>query len=337
MTASNALPGTWRRRARTVPTMLAVTALLVLLAPLWLPLAVVVDLLRGRWKLPLLRVLLFGLQYAVNDTVEILLAPVLWMWAGFGRSLDSERSVRRHQVLQEWSIAVLGRRARRLLGLRVELDDASWRALGPAPVIVLCRHVNVVDASLPSLLYGRIGIPTRGVIMAEMLADPGFDLIYSRAGSVFIPRADGANALALVEEMSRHADRADAVVIFPEGRLFDPDARDRAVHRIAAADPERADRVRSLRHVVPARPGGVLALLAGLPDRDVVVMAHSGLEPYPTFRSLTKAVPLQEPVLVSAWRVPRADIPDDVAAQTEWLDRQWARVDAAVASRFADG
>ena len=330
------LPGAWRRRARTVPTMLAVTALLVPLAPVWLPLAVVVDLLRGRWRLPLLRVLLFGLQYAVNDTVEILLAPVLWMWAGFGRTLGSERSVRRHQVLQEWSIAVLGRRARRLLGLRVELDDVSWRALGPAPVIVLCRHVNVVDASLPSLLYGRIGIATRGVIMAEMLADPGFDLIYSRAGSVFIPRADGANALALVEEMARHAERPDAVVIFPEGRLFNPEARDRAVERIAAADTERAERVRPLRHVLPPRPGGVLALLAGLPDRDVVVIAHTGLEPYPTFRSLARAVPLTTPVQVEAWRVPRADIPDDVAAQTEWLDAQWARVDAAVAARLGE-
>ena len=87
-----------------------------------------------------------------------------------------------------WSIDVLARRAERLLGLRIDLDADGADALEPGPVIVLCRHVNIVDASLPTLLYQRFGYHTRGVIMAELLADPGFDLIYTRTGSVFIPQ-----------------------------------------------------------------------------------------------------------------------------------------------------
>ena len=35
-------------------------------------------------------------------------------------------------------------------------------ALAPGPVIVLCRLVNIVDASLSTLLYQRLGYRTRG-------------------------------------------------------------------------------------------------------------------------------------------------------------------------------
>ena len=123
------------------------------------------------------------LQYGINDSVEILLAPAYWMLAGFGTRLDQPTSIVRHERLQHWSIEVLARRAEQLLGLRLDIDPASAAALTPGPVIVLCRHVNIVDASLPTLLYQRLGYRTRGVIMAELLADPGFDLIYGRTAS----------------------------------------------------------------------------------------------------------------------------------------------------------
>ena len=127
----------------------------------------------------------------INDSIEIALAPVLWVWAGFGTRLDQLSSVRRHERLQAWSIGVMARRAERLLGLRLDLEPGVNDALTPGPVIVVCRHVNIVDASLPTLLYQRLGYRTRGVIMAELLADPGFDLLYRRTGSVFIPRDNG--------------------------------------------------------------------------------------------------------------------------------------------------
>ncbi len=43
--------------------------------------------------------------------------------------------------------------------------------LSPDRVIVLCRRVNIADASLPTLLYQRRRYRTRGVIVAELLAD----------------------------------------------------------------------------------------------------------------------------------------------------------------------
>lgn len=335
MIAAEALGSRWKRRARTIPAMLAMTVVGLVASPIIVAAAIAVDIARFRLRLPTARVALFLLQYAINDSVEILLAPVYWVMAGFGTRLDHPSSRRRHERLQQWSIAVLARRAERLLGLSVEVDAESMAALAPGPVIVLCRHVNIVDASLPSLLYQRLGFRTRGVIMAELLADPGFDLLYGRTGSVFIPRDNGPEARAMVHELGRHVDRSTAVVIFPEGRLFRPERLERTMARLATENPERAARLGTLRCVLPPRPGGVLALLDALPAADVVVIAHAGLDRFGSFRELARAVPLRDPIRVGAWRLGAHEIPSGDMERIRWLDEQWVRVEGWVGSRAA--
>jgi 1-acyl-sn-glycerol-3-phosphate acyltransferase len=326
VTAAEPIASMWKRRAQTIPLMLGATIVGVLASPAILAAAAFIDLVKGRFRLPTVRVTLFLLQYGVNDSIEILLAPIYWMAAGLGARLDQPRSIARHERLQRWSIDVLARRAEQLLGLRVDIDPESAAALTPGPVIVLCRHVNIVDASLPSLLYQRLGYRTRGVIMAELLADPGFDLIYSRTGSVFIPRDNGPDARATVREMGQAVDPTTAVVIFPEGRLFRPDRLERAKARLALENPARAARLAPLRHVLPPRPGGVLALIDTI-QADVVVIAHRGLDRHASFTDLARAVPLRSPVHITAWRVPCDQIPDGDAERIAWLDEQWLLVD----------
>jgi 1-acyl-sn-glycerol-3-phosphate acyltransferase len=300
----------------------------VVASPLIVIGCVVIDVVQRRSRLPTLRVALFLLQYVVNDSIEIVLAPVYWVMAGLGTRLAGPASIRRHERLQRWSIAVLARRADRLLGIRLDVDDVSMSALTPGPVIVLCRHVNIVDATLPTLLYQRLGYRSRGVIMAEMLADPGFDLIYARTGSVFIPRDNGPEALEMVSGLAGDVDDTTAVVIFPEGRLFRRDRLDRATARLRADNPDRAERLGSLAHVLPPRPGGLLTLLHALPGTDVVVIAHAGLDEFGSFAELAAAVPLPRPIRVAAWRTPAAEVPGDALDQIAWLDTQWRRVDA---------
>jgi len=332
MTAAEPAASRWKRRVRTIPIMLGATIIGILASPFLVVGAAVADVVRGKLRMPTVRMALFLLQYAVNDSVEIVLAPIYWMMAGAGTRLDHPASIERHQRLQSWSIDVLARRAERLLGLRVDVDPAAASALAPGPVIVLCRHVNIVDASLPTLLYERLGLRTRGVIMAELLADPGFDLIYSRTGSVFIPRDNGPEARAMVRGLGANVDETTAVVIFPEGRLFRRDRLDRTKARLALENPERAARIASLTYVLPPRPGGVLALLDTI-RADVVVIAHSGLDKYQSFAELAKAVPLGTPIEVTAWRVPADQIPSDDREQIAWLDQQWVLVDEWIASR----
>ena len=317
----------------TIPTMLAATAAAVFLGPVVVAGAAVWDLGRLRWRLPTVRVYLFACQYLINDSVEILAAGPLWLAAGFGTRLDRPASQRRHQRLQAWSIAVLARRAERLLGVRLDTDRQIASVLEPAPAVVVCRHVNLLDASLPSLLYQRLGYHTRGVIMAELLADPGFDLLYQRAGSVFIPRDDTPEARALVADVADQLDDRSVVVIFPEGRLFRPELLAAYLAKVSERDPARGARLAGLRHLLPPRPGGLNILLDALPDADVVVINHAGLDLYPTFAELARRVPLPDLVQVTARRVGRADIPDAPDARAEWLDTLWLEMDAWVNDR----
>jgi 1-acyl-sn-glycerol-3-phosphate acyltransferase len=317
----------WKRRAVTIPAMLGVTAAAIVLLPLLAIGAAAYDIARLRLRLPTLRFLLFVIQYLVNDSLEILVAPLYWALAGFGTRLDSPASLRRHERLQQWSIEVLARRAERLLGVNIDIDADSAAALERGPLIVCCRHVNLLDASLPSLLLQRQGFHVRGVIMAEMLADPGFDLLYGRLGSVFIARDQGPQAQQAIARLAAGLTGQSAVVIFPEGRLFRPELLTRALARLAAGAPERADRLDGLRHILPPRPGGLNALLDALPKADVVFIAHTGLDDYPRFADLARAVPLRHPIRVAVWRITGSDIPTLTAERTMWLDTHWRRVD----------
>ncbi len=316
----------WTRRSVSIPSMLLGTVIAVVLAPVIAVGLAIADLTVGRRRLPRLRVFGMVLQYLVNDSVEIVLAPVLWVWAGFGTRLGSTTSRRRHARLQRWSIDLLATRADQLLGLRIEVDGEA--GLTPAPAIVLSRHVSLADASVPGLLYGEgTGIDVRGVIMAEMLSDPGFDLLYGRLGSVFIRRDGDATARRAVHDLAAGLDSRSVAVIFPEGRLFDPTALERSLARLSERDPVRAARLAGLRHVLPPRPGGVLSLLAGAPNADVVVIGHVGFEAVPGIGALSRRAPVGQSISVSVRRIARDGIPDDPAEQVAWLDEEWIRLD----------
>jgi shikimate kinase len=170
----------------------------------------------------------------------------------------------------------------------------------------------------------------RGVVMTEMLTDPGFDLIYQRTGSVFIPRDDGPAARARVDAMVRGADASTAYVIFPEGRLATPWARVRSLARLRETSPDRCDRLEVLDHLLPPRPGGVTSLLAALPTADVILLDHRGLERFPTVRGLLAAAPIDSTIDIHLRRIPRRDIPVDPTGQVGWLDQLWLELDASL-------
>ncbi len=314
--------------------MLGATAVAVLTFPLAVSVLVVADLVRGRFRLPAARVYLFALQYLINDSVEILLAGPYWLMAGFGTRLRSPASIERHRRLQQWSIDLLERRAEQLLGLRVEMTSEDHRALDgtgdDGPVIVVSRHVSLFDASLPGVVCHRAGYATRGIIMAELLADPGFDLIYGRLGSVFIPRDDGEAARRAIAAMVDSAEGRTAYVLFPEGRLFRPSVRDRALERLSSSDPDRGERLRVLEHVLPPRPGGLLTILDAVPEADVVVLDHRGLDRHRRLADLVAAAPVADPVTVTARRIPRSEVPSEAAGRVRWLDDLWIQLDRSL-------
>ena len=321
----------WKRRAKTVPTMLALTIVAGATIPLAVPSLTLFDVVRGRRRLPLLRVHGFVLQYLFNDSVEILLAGPLWMRARFGQSLDSEKSLRRHAKLQAWSVRTLARRAEQLLGIRVSIDPVSDSQLGRGPAIVISRHVHLFDSSLPSLLYQRRSCLARGVIMAELLADPGFDLLYRRTGSVFIVRDGDPQAAEQLGPLGAGLDQGTVAVIFPEGRLFRPAPLVRSLERLATTNPARAERLKGLSHLLPPRPAGLLALARAAPGADLVVINHFGFDAIPTIRTLGSDAPLDLTIRVTATRYARSDIPNGDDEFIVWLDNIWCEMDSELA------
>jgi 1-acyl-sn-glycerol-3-phosphate acyltransferase len=306
---------------------LVLTVAAVVLSPVLCAAAACYDAVHLRTRLPAVRTVLFLVQYLVVDSCEVVVASALWLRAGFGTRLHSAASLDRHHRLQQWSVELLERRVRQLLGGRITLEPGVAEALEHGPVIVCSRHVNLLDAGVPVVLLHRLGLQMRAVIMKEMLMDPGFDLLYQRLGSVFIARDRGPDAQRAVATLADGVTERTGAVIFPEGRLFRPELVPHVLERIAARDPARAARVSTLRNVLPPRPAGIGVLLDALPGADVVFIASTGLENVPRFTDFARRAPLRDPVRVTAWRCPRATIPVDPEPRTEWLDREWQRVD----------
>ncbi len=315
--------------------MLLATLAAFAFAPVVATALAVADLLMGRRRLPRVRVYAILLQYLFNDSIEILLTPLLWLVAGFGTRIHSRGSQRRHARLQRWSVDVLARRADRLLGLRLEVHGAE--ALRPAPAVVLSRHVSVTDASLPLVIYGRdTAYDVKGVIMAEMLVDPGFDLLYARparcSSTAIAPRA--RNARSDHSASNSTGDRWGSSV--RKAGPSDPTRCSARMQRLDDTDPVRAERLRPLRHVLPPRPGGVLSMLEGAPSADVVFIDHVGFESVPSIGELCRSAPLDDAIQVSVRRVPRGELPEDRDGLVKWLDEEWLRLDRWVHDTLSD-
>lgn len=230
----------------------------------------------------------------------------------------------------------LARRAEQLLGIVVNIDLASDEQLGNGPSIVISRHVHLSDVSLPALLYQRRGCVSRGVTMAELFADPGFDILYQRTGSIFIGRDGSPDTAERVKPVAQGLDEHTVAVIFPEGRFFRPAVLDRSLARLPRTHPARGERIEGLSHLLPPRPAGLLALIEAAPEAEPVAMNHFGLDAAPSIRTLGSAAPLDLTITVIASRYARSQNSSGDEEFITWLDVIWCEMDAALA-RFEKG
>ena len=86
-----------------------------------------------------------------------------------------------------------------------------------------------------------------------------------------------------------------------------------------------------LKHTLPPRPAGTLALLEDRPDIDVVFMAHTGLESANRLEDFVAGALYKRKVKMKFWRVPAAEIPKDPEEQKLWLHAEWSKMDRWVA------
>lgn len=317
----------WRRRAISIPGLFLATALLTALLPLLLVSGAVIDLVRRRPMLLGRFYMTIWSCFALHCLGVVALG--LWWVIGVTARMDQRRWRRFHQALEAWWSDKLIGIARVFYGLEVEVEGDE--VVRPGPVLILMRHASIVDTMLPgALLSGprhRMGV--RIVKKRELLWDPCVDVVSSRLPRAFVRRGSGAveRELEVLGQLTAGMGQGDAVIIFPEGTRFTEAKQAEVIARLRQKHPEAAARAQRLRHVLPVRPAGTMALLERRPDLDVVFCAHTGLEGASRLEDFLAGTLLHRTWKIKFWRVPRAEVPQDREARQAWLDAWWKRVD----------
>jgi 1-acyl-sn-glycerol-3-phosphate acyltransferase len=320
----------------TVGTVVALSLLLSLAPLLLLVAAVLSPLLPGRWR-PL-RVLAFLLVYLVLELAALAVAVVLWYLSGFGWQLRSPSYQALHYAVLRLVLRVLVRAARWLFRLEIRTDDLGWSPLDDGvpgsenAMLVLSRHAGPGDSFLlVNTLMDRDHLRRPRIVLKDTLQlDPVVDVYLNRLPSGFL-QAGRSDLAAQIGGLAEGLGREDALLIFPEGGNFTPGRRRKAIDSLRGRGfDDQAARAEELQHVLPPRPGGVVAALAAAPHADVVFVAHTGLEHLSTPRDLWRGLPMDSSVVMRWDFVPAAEVPAGRDARTAWLYERWAEMDAWV-------
>lgn len=312
------------RRPLTVTGVVLVAVLLLAAVPVWLVLATLLDIARGKWRLPTLRLLAFALCWSWLETAGVLVAGVFWV-TGQSRNLGA------HYALQRWWASKMIVALRVTCGVRVEVRGVD--ALPSTPLVALGRHASLADSLVSAWLWGTLARRTpRYVLKKELAMDPCLDIVGQRLPNYFVDRSavNTRRELDGITGMVRGLSTRDVAVIFPEGTRANPRKREQLVAKIARKDASRGQRMSALRHVLPPKPAGARALVEGAPDADVVIMWHVGFDGLDTFGGILSRLARKGPAaLVVLEHHPRETVPGGDAF-IAWLDDRWIEMDDKV-------
>ncbi len=320
----------FRRRLLTVPGYLIAWVFWLGALPVWLPLAIIVDVVRRNRGVALRSATFVGV-YLSCEIVGIVACAGLWA-GGIVLPMSAARWEGLHFRLEAWWGATLFGAVVRIFGLRVTVEgDAD---LGCGPYILLLRHASTADTLLGSALVSRpYGVRLRYVLKRELLWDPCLDIVGHRIPNVFLDRFsdDADREKREVRDLARGLGSRDGVLIFPEGTRFSEAKRERVLARLCASGhATRLAYARSLTCTLPPRTGGTLGLLDAAPAADVVVCAHTGFEGTVSLGQIWNGAILHQSIRVQFRRIARAAIPTRNDARRAWLLDEWRRVDAWV-------
>jgi 1-acyl-sn-glycerol-3-phosphate acyltransferase len=317
-----------RRRVVTIPAVCLVAVAFTLLLPLWLPICLLLDAVRLKFRFPLARLMLFGLSWSWLEIAGLIVAAVLWIT---GQSRNLGPSYR----LQTWWADKLLTALRMTTGITITAEGVD--ALRPGPLVMLCRHASLADSLVSAWVVTSLAeMRPRYVLKRELVNDPCLDMFGNRLPNYFINReaTDSAAELRQIARLSSGLGQGDIAIIFPEGTRSSAKKRATVREKLLKVDPRRAERLAAMEHLLPPRPAGTIALLNGSPSADVVVAWHVGFDGLNDFGGILKALSRTPmPVVFRMRRISRSEVPDgDAEAMTEWLDATWLRADRDVAA-----
>ena len=316
--SSDTAPAT--RRSMTMSVYFLTWLLLTVLAPLWIPLAFVIGVVRKR-SFIILRLLAFFWTFLLIEGMGLFAAGIIHL-------ITLGNQERRETLMFElecWWGSTIFRWLCRFLSLSISIEGDEQ--ILPGPLLVFIRHASIIDTAVPVSFISRTkGLRLRYVFKRELLVDPCIDVAGHASPNYFIDRAGPlSEELAGIRKLAE--DLGDqGVLLYPEGTRFTKRKQEIALERLATTHPELAETASSFRHCLPPKLGGVMTLLDAAPDTDVLVVAHRGLEGLAEVTDLLSGSVVGKSVHVSFWRIKAEDIPRG-DARRQWLFDLWKKVD----------
>jgi 1-acyl-sn-glycerol-3-phosphate acyltransferase len=318
-----------KRRLISMPGLILGAVILTVAIPVWLPLVLVIDACRFKWRFPLARLLSFAVCWAWLETVGVVCSAFYWL-------IGQSKNLPKHYALQRWWADRLLAALKATCGFSVEVEEIE--ALQPGPILMFARHASLADSLVSAYVVTTLAqMKPRYVLKRELLADPCLDVVGQRLPNHFLDRnaTDSTPELQALEALVTDIDVSTVGIIFPEGTRANEKKRKRAIEKIALIDSARADRLHDMKHLLPPRPAGAAAMLRGCPSADVVFAWHVGFEGLDTFGGILRAISSRmPPIRFHLCRVERTGIPSnsitDTDELTKWLDSEWMRMDREV-------
>ncbi len=294
---------------------------------MWLVVGLIIDAFRkviGRHHAMAVRMFAFGWWYLFIGTFCLVRILGHWLIAGFGRNKASMRE--RSYLLQEWWARMLFGAVVRIFHLTVSVEGLDQ--IPPGPIIVMMRHASIVDTLLPNVFVtGKAKIRLRYVLKKELLADPTMDIAGNRLINHFVDRkGDTIAEVKAVVALTENITAREGILIYPEGTRFTEERRNKVLAGLGDRDTGLAERARRLQRVLPPRPGGSAALLESA--FDVVIAAHTGLEPLATIPDAWSGRVVGSHLRIRFQRFEGAAIPQTRRGRVDWLFDRWEEIDA---------
>jgi 1-acyl-sn-glycerol-3-phosphate acyltransferase len=274
------------------------------------------------------RMVLFAWWFLFGELRGLAGLGVVWMLAGGPWSKDSPTRRRRVFGLQvSWAAGHLAG-VRRLFGLKLEIEGDEL--VEPGPVIVFIRHASIIDNTLPAAVVSRPHkLDLRYVLKRELEMLPTLDVGARWVPTCFVNRAsdDSEREIANVRSLAEQLGPNDGVLIYPEGTRCTAEKLARAQAKLVESDPVVGGYAARLRHVLPPRLGGPLAVLDEARDAAVVICGHVGLDGFEYLSDIYSGALVGTTIRVRFWRHEPSEIPVDRDARIEWLYERWQVLD----------
>lgn len=293
--------------------MVLALAVVAPLFPVLLVLAVVIDLLRRARSLSTTRLACFLLAFLVVENAGLALLFFTFLTT---RAETRARRARTFAIQRLYTGAHLAC-VRALFSLRFVVEGSELARTGP--FVAFVRHASLVDVLVPGGFIANVHhIELRYVLKKELLAEPCLDVAGHWIPNHFVSRAgdDTQRELGALRALKTGLGEREGVLLFPEGTRFS--ARKRA-RLLAGPDKARAE---ALKHLLPVRPGGALALLDAEPECDLLFVGHHGLEGLTGLRELWRGALVGRTITIKFWREPPPK-----ADTLAFVDQCWKRVD----------